>query len=159
MSKVGNQLKFCNTRSCIQFYFINLGLHPKNIFCYPGGDKQTNTNTHRWILQPIDLICHLSENKNTFKCCLLYLHTEKNPSELFFSSSGVLIILKTLCEHHSQPNLTQFNILYKTSGYLFIWVLYNIFIFIGYDMKILYVCFRVLIVRHWLLQGFRVTQV
>ena len=35
-ANVGNRLKLRNTRSCIQFYFTNLGLHPKNIFCYPG---------------------------------------------------------------------------------------------------------------------------
>ena len=35
-TKVGDQLKPHNTRSCIQFCFRNLGLHPKNIFCYPG---------------------------------------------------------------------------------------------------------------------------
>ena len=37
-ANVGNQLKLCNTRSCIKFYFTNLELHPKNIFCYPDGD-------------------------------------------------------------------------------------------------------------------------
>ena len=35
---VGNQLKLCYTRSCVQFYSRNFGLHPKNIFCYPGQD-------------------------------------------------------------------------------------------------------------------------
>ena len=34
-AKVGNQLKLCNTRSCIKFYFRNLGLHPKKYFLLP----------------------------------------------------------------------------------------------------------------------------
>ena len=37
-ANVGNQLKHRNMRSCIQFNFTNLGLLPKNIFCYPGSE-------------------------------------------------------------------------------------------------------------------------
>ena len=33
--KIGNQLKLCNTLSCIQLYFKNLGLHPKKYFLLP----------------------------------------------------------------------------------------------------------------------------
>ena len=56
-ANVGNQLKLCNTRSCIQFYFTNLGLHPKNMFCYPGQDHQ----------------------RDTLVFCVLLLHAEKPP--------------------------------------------------------------------------------
>ena len=34
-ANVGIRLKHWYTRSCIQFYFRNLGLHSKNICCYP----------------------------------------------------------------------------------------------------------------------------
>ena len=37
-------------RSCIQFCFRNFGLHPKNIFCYPGLDGQVHVRevNHAW---------------------------------------------------------------------------------------------------------------
>ena len=35
-TEVSIQLKLCNTPICIQLYLRNLGLHPKNVFGYPG---------------------------------------------------------------------------------------------------------------------------
>ena len=55
ITKVGNLLKARNTRSCIQFCFRNLGLHPTNIFCNPV--------CHEDCWQKLDIVWYSGEAK------------------------------------------------------------------------------------------------
>ena len=64
LANVSIQLKLWNTRSCIQFYFRNLGLHPKNIFFYPApkskyvDTKLVGKNGFGHTFQMLQVICY-----------------------------------------------------------------------------------------------------